>query len=91
MNFVDSVCDIIFLSHAKAQRAQRFYYQRDYTDFPRDPRDPWRHLNAPHGNCLIMLIISPRITRICANLLGEKILVIPVIRGDKKTLRMATV
>ena len=53
MNFVDSVCDIIFLSHAKAQRAQRFYYQRDYTDFPRDPRDPWRHVGAPQGICII--------------------------------------
>ena len=23
----------------------------DYTDFPRDPRDPWRHVGAPQGIC----------------------------------------
>ena len=56
MNFVDSVCDIIFLSHAKAQRAQSFLLSTDYTDytdFPRDPRDPWRYLGAPQGICEI--------------------------------------
>ena len=26
------------------------------TDIPRDPRDPWRQENAPHGNCWICLI-----------------------------------
>ena len=60
MNFVNSVCDIIFLSHAKAQRAQSFLLSTDYrgyTDFPRDPRDPWRHLDAPQGICFIMLTI----------------------------------
>ena len=56
----------IFFAHRKHGMHRRFYYQRDYTDFPRDPRDPWKQENTPHGNrliSLIMLIVCLHVSR----------------------------
>ena len=69
LRWISRICAYLF-SHA---RRKGFILS---TDIPRDPRDPWRQENAPHGNrwiCEIRwLLCLRRISRICAYLFSRK-------------------